>query len=310
MPRRRRRWLRRLAIGFIGLMVVTVALCGWAWASVDRSTIARALWWRDADVGDQYRFPARRIPSGDPRQSPSLRSALRARGARWGAVRCLPDANRHLGLPRRPSRPSRLRALPERRRPRKPADLVVGRQVRRVHLGGHRHPGGIDRERRGSGDRLSSGARDQGSSIHPDHHPPPPDHVLGHPILGGSPPLALERRHLHLLRGGPAPDRPGSDPHTGATGADVALRMKVKSVWTSGTFLCTMLGGAGDPELKSRIWGLFLPRCLALAGHRDARPGGGTRTPPSRGFEVLHEPPVRLLGLGAGLPAPAGAAQV
>ncbi len=65
MPRRRRRWLRRLAIGFIGLMVVTVALCGWAWASVDRSTIARALWWRDADVGDQYRFPARRIPSGD-----------------------------------------------------------------------------------------------------------------------------------------------------------------------------------------------------------------------------------------------------
>jgi len=46
-------------------MVVTVALCGWAWASVDRSTIARALWWRDADVGDQYRFPARRIPSGD-----------------------------------------------------------------------------------------------------------------------------------------------------------------------------------------------------------------------------------------------------
>src|SRR6266540_1474272 len=62
------------------------------------------------------------------------------------------------------------------------------------------------------------------------------------------------------------------------------------------------VGGAGDPELKSRIWGLFLPRCLALAGQRDARPGGGARTLLSRGSEVLHEPPVRLLGLVSDLP--------
>lgn len=37
----------------------------WAWASLDRSSIARAMWWRDADVGDQFRFPARTIPAGD-----------------------------------------------------------------------------------------------------------------------------------------------------------------------------------------------------------------------------------------------------
>src|SRR6266542_2312307 len=78
--------------------------------------------------------------------------------------------------------------------------------------------------------------------------------------------------------------------------------MKVKSVWTCGPSLCTMWGGAGDPELKSRVWGLSLPRCLALAGRRDARPGGGTRTLLARCFEVLHEPPVRLLGLGSDLP--------
>src|SRR6266508_562407 len=88
----------------------------------------------------------------------------------------------------------------------------------------------------------------------------------------------------------------------GPSGVRFPLRMKVKSVWTSGTFLCTMLGGAGDPELKSRIWGLFLPRCLVLAGRRDARPGGGARTLLSRGSEVPYEPPVRLLGLGSDLP--------
>jgi CubicO group peptidase (beta-lactamase class C family) len=61
--RPRRRWLRRLAAAAIGLLVVTVGLYGWAWSSVDRSTTARAIWWRDADVEDQYRFPARPIPA-------------------------------------------------------------------------------------------------------------------------------------------------------------------------------------------------------------------------------------------------------
>jgi CubicO group peptidase (beta-lactamase class C family) len=48
-----------------GLLLVVVALYGWAWSSVDRSSIARAIWWREADVGDQYRFPSRLIPAGD-----------------------------------------------------------------------------------------------------------------------------------------------------------------------------------------------------------------------------------------------------
>src|SRR6266511_778048 len=60
--------------------------------------------------------------------------------------------------------------------------------------------------------------------------------------------------------------------------------------------------GAGCLELKSRIRGLFLPRCLPLAGHRDARPSDGARTLLARRLEVLHEPPVRLLGLGSDLP--------
>jgi CubicO group peptidase (beta-lactamase class C family) len=59
-----RRWLRRLAAGAVGLLVVTLALYGWAWSSVGRSTTARALVWSEADVGDQYRFPSRLISAG------------------------------------------------------------------------------------------------------------------------------------------------------------------------------------------------------------------------------------------------------
>jgi CubicO group peptidase (beta-lactamase class C family) len=62
---RRRRWLRRLAVtvGSLGLLIILVY--AWAWSSVDRSTIARAMVWFDADVGDQHRFPSRRIPAGE-----------------------------------------------------------------------------------------------------------------------------------------------------------------------------------------------------------------------------------------------------
>ncbi len=61
--------------------------------------------------------------------------------------------------------------------------------------------------------------------------------------------------------------------------------------------------GRAIAELQgSRVWGLSLPRCLVLAGRRDARPGGGARTLLDRRFEVLHEPPVRLLGLGPDFP--------
>jgi CubicO group peptidase (beta-lactamase class C family) len=64
-PRPRRRWRRRLAAGAGALLLVALSLYGWASASVDRSTLARALVWRDADVGDQFRFPARSIPAAE-----------------------------------------------------------------------------------------------------------------------------------------------------------------------------------------------------------------------------------------------------
>lgn len=48
----------------IVLIVFGLALYTWAWRSTDRSTIARALIWREADIGDQQRFPSRPIPAG------------------------------------------------------------------------------------------------------------------------------------------------------------------------------------------------------------------------------------------------------
>jgi CubicO group peptidase (beta-lactamase class C family) len=45
--------------------LLVLAVYTWAWVSLDRSSIARAMWWREADVGDQFRFPARTIAAGD-----------------------------------------------------------------------------------------------------------------------------------------------------------------------------------------------------------------------------------------------------
>jgi CubicO group peptidase (beta-lactamase class C family) len=45
--------------------LLVVGVYAWAWASLDRSSIARAMLWREADVGDQHRFPAKTIPAGD-----------------------------------------------------------------------------------------------------------------------------------------------------------------------------------------------------------------------------------------------------
>ena len=63
--KRQRRWRRRLAYSVVGVLVAVLAVYGWAWLSVDRSAIARALIWGDADIGDQFRFPARLIPAGE-----------------------------------------------------------------------------------------------------------------------------------------------------------------------------------------------------------------------------------------------------
>jgi CubicO group peptidase (beta-lactamase class C family) len=49
---------------FAILLGSVAAVYGWALVSVQRSTMARAMVWRDADVGDQDRFPSRPIPTG------------------------------------------------------------------------------------------------------------------------------------------------------------------------------------------------------------------------------------------------------
>jgi len=62
---RRRRWPRRVAVVAIVVVTLVLGVWVWAWLSVDRSTMARAMWWMEADIDDQYRFPARTIPAGD-----------------------------------------------------------------------------------------------------------------------------------------------------------------------------------------------------------------------------------------------------
>jgi CubicO group peptidase (beta-lactamase class C family) len=74
-PRRARRLL--LVAGGVLALLIAAVLGAYLWArsSTDDSTFARALIWRESDVGDQHRFPARRIATGG-RTSP-----LRAGGA-------------------------------------------------------------------------------------------------------------------------------------------------------------------------------------------------------------------------------------
>jgi hypothetical protein len=70
--RRIRRWFV-VAGGVLALLIgAALGVYGWAWLSTDESTFARALIWREADVGDQHRFPARRIrwPSSAARRTP------------------------------------------------------------------------------------------------------------------------------------------------------------------------------------------------------------------------------------------------
>src|SRR3712207_5904459 len=55
--------LRRLAIGIAALVAVVGGLYFWAHLSTDSSTVARALVWRDSDMADQERFPARVVPA-------------------------------------------------------------------------------------------------------------------------------------------------------------------------------------------------------------------------------------------------------
>jgi CubicO group peptidase (beta-lactamase class C family) len=62
--RRARRWLLVVGGALTVLVAGVLGVYGWAWLSTDESTFARALIWRESDIGDQHRFPARRILAG------------------------------------------------------------------------------------------------------------------------------------------------------------------------------------------------------------------------------------------------------
>src|SRR5215204_1453284 len=75
-PRRARPWLL-VAGGVLALLIAAVlGVYLWARSSTDESTFARALIWRESDIGNQHRFPARRVPAGG-RTSP-LRAGVEA----------------------------------------------------------------------------------------------------------------------------------------------------------------------------------------------------------------------------------------
>jgi CubicO group peptidase (beta-lactamase class C family) len=61
---RRRRWVRWLVTPIAVIVLAVAGVYGWALLSVQRSTMARAMVWMEADVGDQHRFPSRAIPAG------------------------------------------------------------------------------------------------------------------------------------------------------------------------------------------------------------------------------------------------------
>ena len=63
--RGRSAWLRVPVVALALLVTTGVALQGWARLNVERSGLARALVWLDADVDDWTRFPAAEIPAGD-----------------------------------------------------------------------------------------------------------------------------------------------------------------------------------------------------------------------------------------------------
>ena len=85
-------WRRRAAIGVVVVLVAVLGVYGWAWASLDRSAMARAMIWMDADVGDQERFPSRPIRAGgEPSALPAgselaLPASAVADAARSGSV--------------------------------------------------------------------------------------------------------------------------------------------------------------------------------------------------------------------------------
>jgi hypothetical protein len=101
-----------VAGGVLAVPIVAVGgVYGWAWSATDESTFARAVIWREADVGDQNRFPARRIRAGR-RASPLLAAADADLVVRRGTgFRRVPARNGHARIRRRPQGPARKGAL-------------------------------------------------------------------------------------------------------------------------------------------------------------------------------------------------------
>lgn len=60
-------WLKRLlVIGFLVVVLISSVLYGVAYLSTDRSQVARALIWGEADVADHQRFPFRIVDNAPP----------------------------------------------------------------------------------------------------------------------------------------------------------------------------------------------------------------------------------------------------
>ena len=62
--RRRSPWLRRGIAVLVAIGVMGASIQVWARLMIDRSAVARAVVWMDADTGDWLRFPSRPIPAG------------------------------------------------------------------------------------------------------------------------------------------------------------------------------------------------------------------------------------------------------
>jgi hypothetical protein len=62
-----RRWRRRLLIALAALLALAGTTYGGLVAATARSQLARAMLWRESDVDDHRRFPARRIAAGPDR---------------------------------------------------------------------------------------------------------------------------------------------------------------------------------------------------------------------------------------------------
>jgi hypothetical protein len=159
------------------------------------------------------------------RESSSRRSRGRPPRGRRGAARRVPARDRHARVRRRPRRPPRLRALLPGLGARHPADLLLRREVVRVHARWHRDRRRADRERRGPGDQVPAGACGARPRVPQDHDARPAHHDVGHPLPRGRLSV-LGGRHVHVLRRGFARHRAEPHPDRGPAGLVALQRLQ------------------------------------------------------------------------------------